>query len=191
MRRLFIPVLLALACSLFGWSQQSGNPSHPEWSRDTTFPGDHPKAGDSSSMEDRIDVSPPPNDAREHPDSSPDPDEPYTVHSNKELKDNTGITEFKPFDPHKAQKAVEIGDFYLKRKNYRAAESRYREALYWKDNDAVATIRLAQVLEKLGQPDEAAEEYQSYLKILPHGPEAEEAKKALDRLKGTRLKSKK
>src|SRR6266699_5256339 len=82
-------------------------------------------------------------------------------------------------------KDVEVGDFYFKRKNYRAAADRYREALFYKDNDAVATFRLAVCLEKMDQPDEARKEYESYLKILPHGPQAEEAQKAIDRLKGT------
>jgi hypothetical protein len=47
----------------------------------------------------------------------------------------------------------------------------------------VATIRLATCLEKLGVLDDARAEYESYLKILPHGPEAEQAQKALSRLK--------
>lgn len=89
----------------------------------------------------------------------------------------------RPWDPHKAAKDVEIGDFYFKRKNYRAAESRYREALLYKDNDAIATYRLAVCLEKLEQPEDAREEYESYLKILPNGPESEHARKAIDRLK--------
>jgi hypothetical protein len=39
-------------------------------------------------------------------------------------------------------------------------------------------------LEKLGIFDDARAEYESYLKILPHGPQAMEAQKAIDRLKG-------
>jgi tetratricopeptide (TPR) repeat protein len=94
-----------------------------------------------------------------------------------------GVTEFHTWDPHKAAKSVEVGDYYFKRKNYRAAEDRYREALRYKDNDAIATIRLAVCLEKLGILDDARSEYESYLKILPHGPEAVEAQKAIERLK--------
>ncbi len=93
------------------------------------------------------------------------------------------------WDPHKAAKDIEVGDFYFKRKSYRAAESRYREALLYKDNDANATYRLAVCLEKLDQPDEAREEYESYLKILPYGPESEHARKAIERLKGAAAKS--
>jgi Flp pilus assembly protein TadD len=88
-----------------------------------------------------------------------------------------------PWDPHRAAKDIEVGDFYFKRGNYHAAEDRYREALYYKDNDALATYRLAICLEKMDRPEEARQEYQRYLEILPHGAEAENAKKAIERLK--------
>ncbi len=100
-----------------------------------------------------------------------------------EVLSGNGVTEFHTWDPHKAAKDIEVGDFYFKRKNYRAAEERYRDALHYKENDAVATIRLAVSLEKLGILDDARLEYESYLKILPHGPEADQAQKAIERLK--------
>lgn len=128
--------------------------------------------GESSSKDTRIDLSPPLDDARTHP-QSPD------------LLVDAGSGASHPWDPHKAAKDIEVGDFYFKvKKNYRAAEDRYREALYYKDNDAIATFRLAACLEKLDRPDDARAEYESYLKILPHGPEAEAARKAIERLKG-------
>jgi hypothetical protein len=37
----------------------------------------------------------------------------------------------------------------------------------------------------MDQPDEARKEFESYLKILPHGPQAEQARKAIDRLKAS------
>ncbi|HEX8812056.1 MAG TPA: hypothetical protein VF742_08700, partial [Terracidiphilus sp.] len=95
-----------------------------------------------------------------------------------------------PWDPHKAAKDVEVGDFYFKRKSYRAAEDRYREALYYKDNDAVATYRLAVCLEKMDLPQDAIQEFESYLRIMPHGPQSEDARKAIDRLKATAASAK-
>jgi|SRR5579859_1445821 len=131
-------------------------------------------SGESSSKNTQIDLSPPPDDAKAHPSSS-----------DILMDEGSGDTgEVHPWDPHKAAKDVEVGDFYFKKKNYRAAENRYREALYYKDNDAVATYRLAVCLEKMDQPDDARAEYESYLRILPHGPEADEATKAIERLKG-------
>ncbi|HEY3972856.1 MAG TPA: tetratricopeptide repeat protein [Candidatus Sulfotelmatobacter sp.] len=136
------------------------------------------RPGESSSKDSPIDLSPPADDAKAHPESSD------ILMDAESAPGNGNVGEFHPWNPHKAAKDIEVGDFYFKRKNYRAAEDRYREALLYKENDAVATIRLAVCLEKLDQNDEARKLYESYLKILPHGPQSEEAQKALRRLKG-------
>lgn len=126
-------------------------------------------AGESSSRGTKIDLSPPPGEAPA-PGVGIDPAE-------------ADVREFKPWDPHKADKNVEVGDFYFKRGNYRAAASRYEEALYWKDNDAIAMFRLAQTQEKLGLYSDARKNYAGYLKILPEGEFSVEANKGLERLK--------
>ena len=128
--------------------------------------------GESSSKDTQIDISPPPGDDREHPQSS------------NAFDGDGGVMELRPWDPHKAAKDIEVGDFYFKRQNYVGAESRYREALMYKENDATATFKLAESLVKLRRFDEAREEYESYLKLLPNGPEAPLARKAIDRLNG-------
>jgi len=132
--------------------------------------------GESSSKDTEIDLSPPPDDARAHPRSG------EAVTDAEGAPGSDEVSEFHPWDPHKAAKDVEVGDFYFKNKNYVGAESRYREALKYKDNDAIATYRLAVCLEKMNRPDEARQEYESYLRILPYGPQAEDAKKAIARL---------
>jgi len=129
------------------------------------------REGESSSKDTQIDLSPPPGDSK-HPLSS-------------DVPPDAEVGEFHPWDPHRAAKDVEVGDFYFKRKNYRAAEDRYREALYYKDNDAAATFRLAVCLDKMNRPEEARERYEAYLKVLPDGPEASRSRKALERLKTT------
>ena len=126
---------------------------------------------DSSSADRTVDISPPPDDDK-HPRSSlvgPDPTD--------------GVTEMKQWNPHQADKEVEVGLYYFRRKNYGAAERRFRTALYWQDNHAEACYRLGTALEKLKQPEEAREYYERYLKILPKGEFANDARKALDRLK--------
>ena len=134
------------------------------------------EAGESSSRDTKIDLSPPKNDAKNHPHSG-------TAVSDAEADASGDVQEFHPWDPHKAAKDVEVGDFYFKRRNYRAALARYQDALQWKNNDAMATFRMAQCFEKLNHPDEAASRYEEYLKILPHGPLSEDAHKALEKLK--------
>src|SRR5438552_16070095 len=85
--------------------------------------------GESSSKDNKIDLSPPKGDDIEHADSE---------------DDSSDVMETKPWNPHKAAKDIEVGDFYAKRKNYKAAISRYREALEYKPKDADATFKLAQ-----------------------------------------------
>ena len=94
------------------------------------------------------------------------------------------MTEFHTWDPHKAAKDHRSGRllFQAQELSCRRRAAIARRCVY-KDNDAMATIRLAVCLEKLGGPTKPRAEYESYLKILPHGPQAEEAQKAIDRLK--------
>src|SRR5579862_2046011 len=137
-----------------------------------------PATGESSSKDAPVDLNPPTNDSKTHPQSSE-----AVANAEADSLKPGGVTELHSWDPHKAAKDVEVGDFYFKRGNYRAAEARYRDALLYKDNDAVATMKLAICLEKLGILDDARAEYESYLRILPHGPQAAEAQKRLARLK--------
>jgi tetratricopeptide (TPR) repeat protein len=120
----------------------------------------------SSSKDTKVDLAPPKGDASAHPNSSAADD----------------VMELHTYNPMKAMKDVEVGDYYYKIRNYPAAISRYREALEYKPSDAVATFGLAQALDKSGQPDEARAQYEAYLKILPNGPQAAECRKSLDRL---------
>ena len=135
------------------------------------------EAEESSSRETKIDLSPPKDDAKKHPNSG-------AAVSDAEAEASGDVQEFHPWDPHKAAKNIEVGDFYFKRKNYRAALARYQDALVWKNNDAMANFRMAQCFEKLANPEEAASHYEEYLKILPHGPLSEDAQKALEKAKG-------
>ena len=82
----------------------------------------------------------------------------------------------------KALKDIEVGDFYFKKENYHAAISRYREALEYKPQDAEATFKLAEALNKSGDAAGATENYEAYLRILPNGPFARKAKEALSQL---------
>lgn len=130
---------------------------------------DDATAGESSSKQTEIDVSPPAGDAKSHPGA--------------DLEADRESSEFTAWNPMKAMKDIEVGDFYFKRENYSAAASRYREALENKPHDAEATYKLAAALEKSGDLKAAMADYQDYLKILPKGPYAEKAQKGIERLK--------
>jgi tetratricopeptide (TPR) repeat protein len=136
------------------------------------------EAEQSSSRDTRIDISPPRDDAKNHPASK-------DAVADLEVSDSTdtsGVQEFHPWNPLKAMKDIEVGDYYFKRKNYKGALDRYKEALYYKDGDALASFRLAECQAKLGDKAEAKKYYEQYLKILPEGPLAKDARASLDRL---------
>jgi tetratricopeptide (TPR) repeat protein len=179
--RWFLATLLFGLC-LGGWAfaQQQSQPEQDQPGQNQAPPrSDRDKeaeAGESSSRDTRVDLSPPKDDAKNHPNSG-------VVATDPEAEPSPDVQEMHPWNPYRAMKDDEVGDFYFKRKSYRAALARYQDALVWKENDAVANFRLAQCYEKLDQPDQAIPHYQEYLKILPAGPFAKEAQKALQKLK--------
>lgn len=139
------------------------------------FPGDAPGAdptgrgssgsgatGESSSRDSAIDLNVRPE--KEEPKSAEDP------------------SVLKPWDPHKAAKDVEVGEYYLKLKNYRAALERFNHALTYKPDDAEATYDLALTQEKLELLSLADQSYHKYLEILPNGPRAKESEEAIKRI---------
>jgi len=158
--------------------------SEPGQPAPATLAQDRP-AGFSSSKDTQIDLTPPEGDAQDHPDSAIAVREAEDAAGLYQGDEIGGIQEFHAWDPHKADKDVEVGDFYFKLKNYKAALDRYQEALYYQNNHALATFRLAVCHEKLGDTAEAREAYQAYLKILPEGPLAAQAHQALERLKSS------
>ena len=181
MRAGFLIGVLALAAS-FLWAQNStSKPAAPAPSAKES-PQDSPpeNSQESSSRDTRIDTSPPKDDAKNHPNSA----EAVAGLAPKadSSPDTSDVQEFHPWNPLKASKDIQVGDFYFKRRNYKAALDRYKEALYYKDRDAVATFRIAECQEKLGDKAEAKKYYEQYLKILPEGPLAKEAHASLAKM---------
>ena len=85
------------------------------------------------------------------------------------------------YDPHRAAKDLEVGNYYLKQKNYRAALERFRDALLYKPEDAEATYGLAVTQEKMDLFSESYKAYSRYLEILPQGPLAKESEEGMKR----------
>jgi tetratricopeptide (TPR) repeat protein len=148
---------------------------------DKAAAGDDQGAGESSSRADRVDLNPPKDDEKNHP-SSKAAVAGLDIPDGAESTDTSGIQEFHPWNPLKSSKDVQIGDFYSRRKNYKAALDRYKEALYYKEGDAVATFKIGECEEKLGNKAEAKKYFAQYLKILPDGPSAKDARASLERL---------
>ena len=204
MRYLFAIALLAGICVAQSSAQDSGpttiGPTLPKKSSKPATQSPKPAPSDSSPDDGPMMSDEPPSQGpgyHDGVDTTSDPGTPGES-SSKDTKINIPPTagsaepevqEAKPWDPHRADKNIEIGDYYFNLKNYRAAESRYREALEWKPGDAIATYKLGEVMEKEGNLTQARQNYEAYLKILPDGPLADKAKKALERIEKTKASS--
>jgi tetratricopeptide (TPR) repeat protein len=96
--------------------------------------------------------------------------------------------EEEPAHRHKLQpawKSVEVGDYYLMKKKYRAALSRYEEAVAADPEYPRAYLGMGKIYDRLGLAQKALENYQKYLDLLPSAKQAEEARsvhKAIARL---------
>jgi tetratricopeptide (TPR) repeat protein len=187
MRRFVFTILLSLFLGGWAVAQQEPQPDQDQQEQPgqnqappRSAPASEP--GESSSRDTRVDISPPKDDAKNHPNSG-------VVETNPEDEPEGDVQEMHPWNPYRAMKDDEVGDYYFKRKSYKAALARYQDALIWKEKDAVANFRMAQCYEKLDQPDQAIPHYEEYLKILPDGPYAKEARKALQKLKGSEAKN--
>lgn len=161
---LLVVVLSAAVCLAQLEGAGAGRGAPPE--RQEPPRSDRP-ANVSSSKDTQVDLSPPENDF-EHPGADPG---------------DLEVGEFKKYDPHRAEKDLEVGDYYYKQGNYKAALMRYHDALEYKPNDPVATFKLASVSEKLDLLREASRYYILYLRLQPDGANAGEARKALARLR--------
>lgn len=172
--RIFPVLLFCLAISMVqGQSQSQDDQAHIQPKKKQAKTQEEPKqeeeaqpAGESSSADSKMVLGP----------------SNKTTGTRLNSRGGSDVNETTPYDPHRAAKDVEVGEFYLRQKNYRAALERFNDALRYKPKDAVATFRLAQTQEQLGLLEPAYRNYDGYLEILPNGPLAKDAKEALKRL---------
>jgi Tfp pilus assembly protein PilF len=94
----------------------------------------------------------------------------------QQAQDNPGELAFR------AQKAVEIGEFYLKKGDVDAAIDRFKEAIEWKANLARPRLLLGKAYEKKGEKAEAVKYYKEYLEILPKAVDAARVRKQIEKL---------
>ena len=85
-------------------------------------------------------------------------------------------------NPARAKKDAQVGDFYLKQGDYQGALLRYQDAMAVDPTNVDAIFGLAETQHMLKKNADAARNYQLYLDIVPNGPKAKQAMKALKTL---------
>jgi hypothetical protein len=95
---------------------------------------------------------------------------------------------FKPreydFNPLKANDSIETGDYYFKKRNFTAAEGRYKDATLFDPGSAIAFEKLGATAEKLHDATTARDAYAKYLELAPTAKDAEAVKKRMEKLPG-------
>lgn len=87
-------------------------------------------------------------------------------------------------DATRAKKDNQVGDFYLAGGNFKGAYERYKDATTHDPTNVDAIFGLAEASKGLKQFAEAQHNYLLYLDILPNGPKAKQALKALTAIEG-------
>lgn len=83
------------------------------------------------------------------------------------------------FNPLQAEKEMKVGDFYWKKKSWRAAAGRYGEATKWNPQLAEAWLKLGEAREKMNDMAAAREAFARFLELSPEDKRAAEVRKKL------------
>lgn len=100
---------------------------------------------------------------------------PVSVLAQRALPDYGRRQKLFNFPPASPRKCVEIGNFYLRRKDYRGALSRYKQAVRENHYYAPAYLGLGNAYEKMGRKHRSLDAYRKYLAMLPSERQADRA----------------
>ena len=86
------------------------------------------------------------------------------------------------WDPLRAEKDLEVGQYYMKRGDLDAAIDRFLDATTAKPGYAIPFRFLAEAQEKKGLKKQAIKSFQRYLDLYPHAEDGDKVRKKIDKL---------
>ncbi len=86
------------------------------------------------------------------------------------------------WDPLRAEKDLEVGQYYMKKGDLDAAIDRFQDATVAKPGYAIPFRYLAEAQEKKGLRKQAIKSYQRYLDLYPHAEDGDKVRKKIDKL---------
>jgi tetratricopeptide (TPR) repeat protein len=86
------------------------------------------------------------------------------------------------WDPLRAEKDLEVGQYYMKKGDLDAAIDRFQDATAAKPGYAIPFRYLAEAQEKKGLKKQAIKSYQRYLDLYPHAEDGDRVRKKIDKL---------
>jgi tetratricopeptide (TPR) repeat protein len=86
------------------------------------------------------------------------------------------------WDPLRAEKDLEVGQYYMKKGDVDAAIDRFQDALIAKPGYAVPFRYLGEAQEKKGLKKQAIKSYQRYLDLFPRAEDGDKVRKKIEKL---------
>lgn len=116
---------------------------------------------------------------------TPKPPKPNTDTATKNAPDQP------MWDPLRAEKDLEVGQFYLHKGDIDAAIDRFEDATVAKPGYAIPFRYLGEAQEKKGRKRDALKSYTRYLDLYPHAEDRAKIEKRIEKLRSQLDKSKK
>jgi tetratricopeptide (TPR) repeat protein len=86
------------------------------------------------------------------------------------------------WDPLRAEKDLEVGQYYMRKGDVDAAIDRFQDATTAKPGYAIPFRYLGEAQEKKGLKKQAIKSYQKYLDMVPHADDADKVRKRIEKL---------
>ena len=129
-----------------------------------------------------IQAQDPPQESSSRPASPPDDMKPKS--SSKQKKDTAtkSAPDQPTWDPLRAEKDLEVGQYYMKKGDVDAAIDRFQDATTAKPGYAIPFRFLGEAQEKKGLKKQAIKSYQRYLDLYPHAEDGDKVRKKIEKL---------
>lgn len=125
----------------------------------------------------------PPQESSSKPASPPNDDlKPKSPAKQKKDTATKNAPEQPTWDPLRAEKDLEVGQYYMKKGDVDAAIDRFQDATTAKPGYAIPFRFLAEAQEKKGLKKQAIKSYQRYLDLYPHAEDGDKIRKKIDKL---------
>ena len=124
----------------------------------------------------------PPQESSSKPASPPDDMKPKSTAKQKKDSATQNAPDQPAWDPLRAEKDLEVGQYYMKRGDVDAAIDRFQDATTAKPGYAIPFRFLAEAQEKKGLKKQAIKSYQRYLDLYPHAEDGDKIRKRIEKL---------
>src|SRR5437879_784209 len=124
----------------------------------------------------------PPQESSSKPADAPAPTPPKSPAKKKKDSATQNAPDQPTWDPLRAEKDLEVGQYYMKKGDLDAAIDRFQDATVAKPGYAVPFRYLAEAQEKKGLKKQAIKSYQRYLDLYPHAEDGDKVRKKIARL---------